>query len=180
MTETSERRLGELARRMADDSIDLAVVTETDSIFYLAHLWGYLGLENKRPMILVVPKAGEPTLICPAIEVEMARQMTSVSDIRSWVDGVDGEWPALLEAVLAAHRPRSVGIELARLPGLVSDAVRAARPDAAFVDLAGALGEMRMIKDAEEIAALRAGGRIALEMARAAEARVAPGVPSTS
>lgn len=31
MTETSQRRLGELARRMADDSIDLAVVTETDS-----------------------------------------------------------------------------------------------------------------------------------------------------
>ena len=177
MTETSQRRLCELARRMGDEHTDLAIVTETDSIFYLAHLWGYLGLENKRPMILVVPRAGEPTLICPAIEVEMARRMTSVSDIRTWVDGVDGEWPALLEAVLAAHRPRTVGVEQARLPGLISDAVRAALPDAAFVDLAGALGEMRMIKDAEEIAALRAGGRIALEMARAAEACVAPGVP---
>ena len=40
MTETSRHRLGELARRMADENTDLAIVTETDSIFYLAHLWG--------------------------------------------------------------------------------------------------------------------------------------------
>ena len=85
MTETSQRRLGELARRMADDSTDLAIVTETDSIFYLAHLWGYLGLENKRPMILVVPRAGEPTLICPAMVASSCRAASPpVSATRCW------------------------------------------------------------------------------------------------
>ena len=177
MTETSARRLGELAARMTDDGTDLAIVTETDSIFYLAHLWGYMGLENNRPMILVVPRAGDPTLICPAIEIEMARQMTTVSDIRSWVDGVDGEWPAILEVVLEHHRPRTLGVEQAHMPGLVADAVRAALPDARHVDLAPALGEMRTIKDAEEIETLREGGEIALAMAQAAEACVAPSVP---
>ena len=109
MTETSERRLGELARRIADDSIDLAVVTETDSIFLSGQPVGLSGPREQAADDPGGAEAGEPTLICPAIEVEMARQMTSVSDIRSWVDGVNGEWPALLETVLAAHRPRSVG-----------------------------------------------------------------------
>ena len=177
MDMTSARRLEELGARMADEGTDLAIITETDSIFYLAHLWGYLGLENNRPMILVVPRAGTPVLICPAIEIEMARRMTAVSDIRAWVDGVDGEWPALLSALLDRHRPRTIGVEKMRLPGLIRHAIRAGGPDVTLVDLATSLGEMRTIKDAEEIETLREGGEIARVMAEAAEACVGPGVP---
>ncbi|MBT5415981.1 MAG: aminopeptidase P family protein, partial [Rhodospirillaceae bacterium] len=177
MKEASARRRRELVERMAAEGIDLALLTEPDSIFYFAHLWGYLGLENNRPMLLAVPRAGDPVLICPAIELAMARRMTDVSDIRVWVDGVDGEWPALLQALLEAERPRIVGAEVARLPGLVAAPVRDALPRAKLVDIVSILAEMRMIKDAEEIQAFRDGGRIAMAMGRAAEAKVAPGVP---
>ena len=173
----SARRLGELAARMADEDIDLAIVTEPDTIYYLAHFWGYLGIENNRPMLLVVPRSGAPVLICPTIEHEMARQMTNISDIRTWVDGMGGEWPARLETVLDAKRPGTIGIERARMPGAVAESIRSARPAASFVDLGEILGEMRMVKDEQEIQAFREGGEIALAMAQAAEARVAPGVP---
>ena len=162
---------------MAEEGIDLAIVTEPDTIFYLAHFWGYLGIENHRPMLLVVSRAGAPVLICPAIELEMARQMTSVSDIRTWVDGVDGEWPTLLEAALEHERPSTIGTERARVPGVVAQSVHRARPGASFVDIGGILAEMRMVKDADEILAFREGGEVAVAMARAAESRVAPGVP---
>jgi Xaa-Pro dipeptidase len=177
MKDASARRRRDLAERMAAEGIDLAFLTEPDSIFYFAHLWGYLGVENNRPMLLAVPRAGDPVLICPAIELAMARRMTNVADIRTWVDGVDGEWPALLEKLLAVERPRTVGVETARMPGLVARPIRDAVPRARLVDLAPILGVMRMIKDEEEIQAFRDGGRIAMAMARAAEAKVAPGVP---
>ena len=177
MKEASARRLETLAARMGAVGIDLAVISEPDTIFYLAHFWGYLGIENNRPMLLVVPRAGEPVLICPAIELEMARQMTSVADIRTWVDGVGGEWPALLEVVLEKERPQTIGTESARVPGVIAQSVRAARPAASFIDLGEILSEMRMVKDAQEIQVFREGGEVAIAMARAAEARIAPGVP---
>lgn len=177
MKDASARRRRDLAERMAADGIDLALLTEPDSIFYFAHLWGYLGVENNRPMLLAVPRAGDPVLICPAIELAMARRMTNVSDIRTWVDGVDGEWPALLEKLLGKERPRTVGVEMAGMPGLVAAPIRDALPHARLVDLAPILGDMRMIKDQGEIQAFRDGGQIAMAMARAAEAKVAPGVP---
>ena len=177
MKQASARRLSELEARMSEEGVDVAIVTEPDTIFYLAHFWGYLGIENNRPMLLVVSRAGAPVLICPAIEHDMARQMTSVSDIRTWVDGVGGEWPALLEAVLEEERPATIGTERARVPGMVAESIHRARPGASFVDMGNVLGEMRMIKDADEIQAFREGGEVALAMARAAEARAAIGVP---
>lgn len=177
MKDASARRLGELRDRMAGDGIDLAIVTEPDSIHYLAHLWGYLGIENNRPMLLVVPRVGEAVLICPAIELAMARRMTHVTDIRTWVDGVDGEWPALLAAVLEKERPRAIGVERARIPGLVAEPITAALPAATLADISPLLAAMRTIKDAAEIEAFREGGEVALAMARAAEGAVAPGVP---
>ena len=110
-------------------------------------------------MILIVPRTDQPTLVCPEIEIEMARQMTTVPDIRSWVDGVDGEWPGILESILEHHRPRAIGVEQSRMPGLVTDVVRAILPSARLVDLSPALGEMRTIKDAEEIEASEARKR---------------------
>jgi Xaa-Pro aminopeptidase len=110
MKEAGARRRWDLAGRMAAEGIDLALLTEPDSIFYFAHLWGYLGVENNRPMLLAVPRAGDPVLICPAIELAMARRMTDVAEIRTWVDGVDGEWPILLEKLLGKERPRTVGV----------------------------------------------------------------------
>jgi Xaa-Pro aminopeptidase len=134
-------------------------------------------MENNRPMLLVVPRAGDPVLISPAIELAMARRMTHVADIRVWVDGVDGEWPTLLGAVLERERPRTIGVERARMPGLVSASIAGALPAAKLADISTILARMRAIKDRTEIEAFRDGGVVALAMARAAEAAVAPGVP---
>ncbi len=43
------RRTTEFQRRMAGESINAALLTAPDSIYYLAGYWGYLGVEFGRP-----------------------------------------------------------------------------------------------------------------------------------
>lgn len=69
-------RVVEFQRRLADEKIDLAVIHDPDNIYYLAGIWGYLGMEFGRPTILVITKTGSPTLITPGLEAEMAAHMT--------------------------------------------------------------------------------------------------------
>ena len=76
MQDNSGERVLELQRRLADEKIDMALIHDPDSIFYLAGFWGYLGMEFGRPTILIVPQSGSPTLVTPGMEAEMAASMT--------------------------------------------------------------------------------------------------------
>ena len=72
MQDNSGERVLEFQRRLADEKIDMALIHDPDSIFYLTGFWGYLGMEFGRPTILIVPQSGSPTLVTPGMEAEMA------------------------------------------------------------------------------------------------------------
>ena len=91
----------EFQPRIADENVDLAVIHDSDNIYFLSGYWGYLGMDFGRPTILVIPRTGSPTLITPGLEAEMARNMTWIEDIREWTDGIGGEWQALLDDLIA-------------------------------------------------------------------------------
>src|SRR3954471_7062783 len=80
--------------------IDLAIIADPDSIVYFAGYWNYLGMDFGRPTILLVPRDRNPTLITPLMESEMCGEMTTISDIRPWMDGADGEWGRQLERAI--------------------------------------------------------------------------------
>jgi Xaa-Pro aminopeptidase len=88
MQNSSGQRVLELQGRLADEQIDMALIQDPDSIFYLARFWCHLGMEFGRPTILIVPRSGPPTLVTPGMEAEMATNMTWVEDIREWTDGM--------------------------------------------------------------------------------------------
>ncbi len=171
-------RIAELQRRMADENLDGALVTDADSIFYLSGYWGYAGLASAgRPTILWIPRTGEPVMITPLMEMEMCRNLSAVAEARPWMDGVDGEWLAPLRDLVGKPTVRGIALEAAQIPGLIARPIAKEWPSLRTVDLAPILGGMRMVKSADEIHVMRQAGEVAVAMAAAAEEAIAIGVP---
>lgn len=180
MSASHAARLTDLHARMAQARIDLLVLQDPDTIAWLAGYWGYLGMEFGRATLLVVPRAGAPVLITPAMEAEMARNLAAVEDLRPWADGVDGEWVGVLADVLAgvlgAEGAHSIAVERDKthprvLAALV--AVTGAEPQ----DASRLIWALRMVKSADEIAVMRQAGRVAVAMGAAGRAAIGEGVP---
>ena len=91
MLELHQKRIMEFQSRMANQDINLAVIHDLDNIYYLSGFWGYLGMDFGRPILLIIPRTGTPTLITPGLEAEMAAKMTGIENIWEWTDGVGGE-----------------------------------------------------------------------------------------
>ena len=170
------RRTAEFQRRLASEEISAALLTDPDAIYYLAGYWGYLGIEFGRPTALVVPREGPCTVVTPKMEAEMARRMSWIEDIREWSDGEGGEWAGVLADILGRDKLPTLGIERQQIPAAISRFLNDELTETKTVDVAGILGAMRMIKDAEEIEIMRQAGQVAVAMAEAAEATIAEGV----
>ncbi|MFW6116227.1 MAG: M24 family metallopeptidase [bacterium] len=172
-----EERTLEIQRRMTEERIDILLLTDPDTVYYVSGFWGYLGMEFGRPTVVIVPQSGSCTLITPSLEAEMARAMIWFDDIREWTDGVGEGWVTHLRDQLGGYEKPTIGIERLQIPPLVSHRLRSVAPGAAFVDISGILMDMRMVKSPEEIEIMRQAGRVAVAMAEAAGDTIGEGVP---
>ena len=173
-----ESRILDLQRRLRNEGVDGALVTDPDSIFYLSGYWGYASFVScGRPNLLWIPRDDKPAVITPLMELEMCRQLSAVAEIRGWVDGIDGEWRRPLRDVIGTSTCRTIALEAAQIPAVVAGFISEEWPDLRRTDLAGALGDMRMIKSEEEILIMRQAGDVAVAMAEAGEDAIAVGVP---
>lgn len=177
MSSLLEARAAELQRRLADADIDLLLLTDPDSIYYVSAYWGDLGVEFGRPSILAVPRAGDLTLITPYMESEMAGAMTWVSDIRTYRDGEGNEWADPLGALIAGRDAAAIAVERYQIPALVSEYLCEALGRAGFTDGSDVLADMRMIKSDREIEMIRQAGRVAVAMGEAGRDAIGEGVP---
>jgi Xaa-Pro aminopeptidase len=177
MEERYMRRTAELQQRMRDDDIDAVLLTDPDSITYLAGYWGYLGMEWGRPTMVFVPQAGECSVITPLMESEMGRNLTWIADVRPWEDGVDGEWRKPLAELLGPHGSMTLGVERTLMHPRINAYVVQDHPELRLSDVALLLGPMRQIKDADEIDIMRQAGQVAVAMVEGARAAIAPDVP---
>ncbi len=175
MLDQAKNRSKELQRRLVDENIDIAILTDESSIAYLAGFWGYLSVEFGRPTFLIVRSQGAPTVITPAMESEMVSAMTWVEDIQGWEDSGPKRWEKVLGYVLG-DSPGRVGIEKDALPAIVRNWFDEQYPDLKLENISRPLSEMRTIKSVEEIAVMREAGSIAAAMMQAAEAALAEGV----
>ena len=76
------------------------------------------------------------------------------------MDGVDGEWIAPLRDAIGQPTARGIALEAAQIPGLIAARIAEEWPSLRRVDLAPILGEMRMIKGADEIHVMRQAGKV--------------------
>ena len=63
-----------LRARMLESGIDVAFVTDEDSVYYYTGYYDYLHMEFGRPTILIIHASGESLLITPTIDFNMAQE----------------------------------------------------------------------------------------------------------
>jgi Xaa-Pro dipeptidase len=177
MQNNRNKRVLEFQRRIADEKIDMALIHDADSIFYLTEFWGYLGMEFGRPTILIVPQSGSPTLVTPGMEAEMAASMTWVEDIREWTDGIGGEWQTQLDDSIRRLKSENVGVEPIKTHPIVSEYIETKFHGSSLKDVSGILSDMRMVKNPAEIDVMRQAGQVAVAMCEAAVHTIAESVP---
>ena len=172
-----EARTRVLQSRLAEEDIDLAILTDPDSIVYFAGYWNYLGIDFGRPTIAMVPREGEPAIVTPLMESTMCREMSWITDVRPWADGIDGEWAGKLAAYLEASSPASIAIEKRTLPALVARRLKPMLENRKRSDLHPITSRIRMRKSQGEIDIMRKAGKVAVAMLEGARSAIGVGIP---
>jgi Xaa-Pro aminopeptidase len=137
-------RIAAVQRSMAQRGIDALLVSAGSDLPYLA---GYRAFPLERITALVVPANGEAALFVPQLEAPRVETTVAVHPWRETDDPFDAIAARLSEAVTIA-----VGDQMWASFLL---AFQRRLPDAAFVDAETLMAEHRVIKDPDEIAALR-------------------------
>ena len=139
----------------------------------LRYLTGYAAMPLERLTMLVVPAAGPARLVVPRLEAAAARHCPAVAgghlEIATWEET---EAPHRLVAELvrrSAAKPDRIGVS-DRLWASHLLRLQAELADASFESATAVLGELRMVKDPEEIELLRlaahAADRVVEQIAR--------------
>jgi len=83
-----KNNLLKLRKKMKENNIDLAVITDDDSLYYFTGYQYFVHMEFGRPTILLVPKDYESTLITPFLDVFLVPEDSPIKNIATWTDGV--------------------------------------------------------------------------------------------
>ena len=159
---------------MQGAGIDVAIITDDDSVYYFTGYYDYLHMEFGRPTILVIPRHGDSLLITPSIDYNSALDNAVVDRIEPWNDGMGSEWR---EQVPAVFKNRSqVAIEPHFMPALVREYIESLMPRQRLADITPVISEMRMIKSNEELQLARHAGQVASAMMEAGRGAIADGV----
>lgn len=168
-------RLSRFQKCLAEASIDVALITDDDNVYYLTGYYDYLHMEFGRPTILVVPREGEVLLITPTIDLNAAQSAARVDRIAAWNDGMGNEWREELPAVI--KRAETIAIEPGHMPPPVRSYVNDLVDQEKLSSATPILNQMRMIKSAEELQLARHAGEVATAMMNAGREAIGAGVP---
>jgi Xaa-Pro dipeptidase len=172
-----EERVAALRARMSDRGIGTALICDEDSIYYFSGYHSYLHMDFGRPTFFALSAGGDAAIITPAMEIDMARRMAWVDDIRPWQDGVSGEWRGPLDAVLEVPGDGTLGVDLASTPAVVREYIDGVRGGAPAVDLGDLIADVRMIKCPQEIQLARHAAQVAEAMMEAGRGTIGENVP---
>jgi Xaa-Pro dipeptidase len=170
-----QQRIDKLRQKLVDKNIDLALITDDDSVYYYTGYYDYLHMDFGRPTILLVPKDDKSALITPLIDVKLLEDDAIIDKILPWNDGVGTEWRKYLPLYLT--KDRNIALEYNQIPALVRNYVYTLIDEKLVKDVTPLISEMRMIKSTEELKIARHAGQVANAMMQAAKNIMADGVP---
>lgn len=154
-----DERLLRLRGGMALIGVEVAILDEIEA---MAWVGGY-GSSLNRWRCLIVPLEATPFIVIRALDASVCRAQSWVTEVLSYQDW-ENPMPVLAEA-LATCGLTGARIGLDRNSYAMSltrfDALRAALPDAHFLDLGPLVNELRLIKSSAEIALLRRAAAVA-------------------
>ena len=168
---TREERLARLAKAQSLMTTDALIIGAGASLRYFAGVgWN----ATERMVAMLLPKRGEPVMICPSFEEGSLRASLGIeAPMRLWEEH---ENPAVQAAqVLAEWGAGSLAIDPA-LAFAMFDALRLAAPEVVMVNAARVVDGCRSIKSPAELALMSQAKAMTLEVHRRAARILAPGI----
>ncbi|NKB62518.1 MAG: M24 family metallopeptidase [Gammaproteobacteria bacterium] len=169
-----EKNAERLKEKLIELDIDVAVITDDDSVYYYTGYYDYLHMEFGRPTILVVPREGKNLLITPSIDLNSAVEHARVDRIEAWNDGTGNEWREHLPSQI--KNASKVAIEPQKMPPLVRTYIDSITDAGCIVDIMPVIAKMRMVKSPYELQLARHAGEVANAMMLAGRDAIADGV----
>jgi len=147
-----QQRIAQLLQIAAQSNLDAVAVMPGPNMPYFTGLHFHL---SERPTLAIFPVQGQPALICPAFEATKTQRSPVAWQLFTYVDGQDP-----LEAFHAACHALQLnqtrlGIEAYQLRVLELRLLEKAAYALTCEPADSLIAQLRMIKDADEIAAMR-------------------------
>ncbi len=157
-----EARTAAMQEIMYDRKVDAVLLTTEPNVRYFSGFLTQFWQSPTRPWFLIVPARGKPVAVIPEIGISGMAQ-TWVEDIRSWPSPRPEDDGISLLVDLFKNLPRRhgrIGMTLGaesviRMPLRNFDWLRRELPEYQFVDIAGSLHGLKMVKSALEIEKIR-------------------------
>jgi Xaa-Pro dipeptidase len=178
ITNDERRARIEKARRlMAEHKLDAILLTGGTSLVYFTGLrWG----NSERLLAILIPRAGNPYVVCPAFEEDRAREQLALgplahTDVATWQED---ESP--FERVAQGLKDRGVaagrlGVE-ETTKFVFADSIASAAPALKITSATPVTAGCRMIKDGHEVALMRLACEATLKCYEAVFKALQPGM----
>jgi len=170
-----KKNLEKLKQDLTKNNIDLAVITDDDSIYYFTGYYDFLHMSFGRPTLLLVPKDADTLLITPLIDAHLVKENCPVDKIITWNDGVDNEWREELPKYIKKNT--NVAIEKLKISTLVLNYISSLYEQKLFKNISPILDFLRMIKTEEELKIAKSAGKVAEAMMHAGKDAIGHNVP---
>lgn len=160
----TQLRFDKLYTIMRDSGLDIVALIPGPNHRYLFDAEHFV---LERPIVIFLALEAEPVAVIPELEIPLFDRHAVQSRLYPYTDA-DGYEAAFRDALEALESPgKTIGVEGLFMRFFEGEAIRSAAPDASVVDASQALEELRLIKDAGEVAALRRAIQISEDALRA-------------
>ncbi len=144
---THADRIARVRARMAEIAVDVLLLSVGPDLPYFT---GYEAMPLERLTMLVLPRTGDIQLVVPRLEAPRVERRQELYEIVTWEETED---PIALVAGMIRRSARRVAIGDHTWARFVLD-LQHAVPSCVFMRATDVVGPIRMVKDADEIAAL--------------------------
>ena len=170
-----KKNLLKLREKMKENNIDLAVITDDDSLYYFTGYHDFLHMEFFRPTILLVPKNDKSILVTPLLDVLLVPKDSSVDNVKTWNDGIGNEWREFLPNIIKNNK--NIACEKYKINATVSIYLSDLMNGRPMGDMTQIISNLRMIKTDEELKIARHAGEVAMAMMEGAKKAIGHNVP---
>ena len=149
---TAEKRFDKLYALMRQAGLDVMALIPGPNHRYLTGAAHYV---MERPIVTFYPLDGRPVAVIPQLEIPLFQRHAAAEELIAYTDaeGYAGAFRAALDRLEAPGK--TIGVEGLLMRFFEGEIIRRCAPRATVVDASAQLEELRIIKDEDEIEALR-------------------------